>query len=343
MMQSITSLVAALVFLSMASGWASWAPAAELAVRTVPSRLIPVPETVSPALQQIIGQLAHETPKVPQTVADWNALVEASRTHSEQLAELLRNKLGVAISRQVTGGVPCYLVTPRVLTPRNRSRLLIGTGESVLLEAVEMAGLTGLKVIGIDYRMPPVHPFPAAIDDVMAVWKEVLRTAKPAHTAVFGTAFGGNLTLLLVQRARKEGLPLPAAIMVGTPWSDLSKTGDSYYTNAGLDSFTYEGLAEAAMKLYANGRDLRDPLLSPIYGDFSGFPPTFLVSGTRDLLLSNTVRVQRKLLQAGVPAQLEVEEGQSHGQYLYAATVDAPEALELYSHLGHFFDEHLGH
>ena len=115
-------------------------------------------------------------------------------------------------------------------------------------------------------------------------------------------------------------------------------------TAFGVDgTLTYEGFWEAVAKLYANGRDLKDPQLSPVYGDFNGFPPTYLVTGTRDLFLSNTVRVQQKLLQAGVPTQLEVEEGQYHLGYFDATGVDAPEGVELYSHVGQFFDAHLGH
>ena len=152
------------------------------------------------------------------------------------------------------------------------------------------------------------------------------------------------MVLSLVQRAKREGLPLPGAVMSGTPWSDLSKTGDSYYTNDGVDgTLSYDAFWEGVAKLYANGRDLKDPQLSPVYGDFNGFPPTYLVTGTRDLFLSNTVRVQQKLLQAGVPTQLEVEEGQYHLGYFDATGVDAPEGVELYSHVGQFFDAHLGH
>jgi acetyl esterase/lipase len=136
-------------------------------------------------------------------------------------------------------------------------------------------------------------------------------------------------------------MPLPAALMVGTPWSDLSKTGDSYFTNAGVDNglVAYEGLLEAAAHLYADGRDLKDPLLSPVYGEFAGFPPTLLTTGTRDLFLSNTVRVHRKLRRAGIVAQLDVYEGQAHGsRYL---TADAPETQELFGEMARFFDSHL--
>jgi monoterpene epsilon-lactone hydrolase len=205
-----------------------------------------------------------------------------------------------------------------------------------------MAGLGGYKVIGVDYRLLPEHPFPAAMDDAMAVWKEAIKSTKPVDIGVFGSSVGGSMVLSLVQRAKREGLPLPGAVMSGTPWSDLSKTGDSYYTNDGVDgTLSYDAFWSGVAKLYANGRDLKDPLVSPLYGDFSGFPPTFLVSGTRDLFLSNTVRVEQKLLQAGVPTELVVEEGQYHMAYLDAAMVDAPESTELYSYIAEFFNTYL--
>ena len=96
------------------------------------------------------------------------------------------------------------------------------------------------------------------------------------------------------------------------------------------------------MQLYVNGRNLKDPLVSPVYGDFAGFPPTLLISGTRDLFLSNTVRVHRKLLEADVPTQLIVEEGQSHTEYLFAAIEGAPEGAGLYAYVARFLDAHLG-
>jgi acetyl esterase/lipase len=261
-------------------------------------------------------------------------------------------RFGVTVAPQVIGGVRCYAVMPKVVGPNYRNRLVLGlhhggwvggAGESGLSEAIVIAGLVGSKVIAVDYRMLPDHPFPAAMDDALAVWKEVIKSTRPENIAVFGSSVGGGMVLSLVQRAKKEGLPLPGAVMSGSPWSDLSKTGDSYYANEGVDGdLAYDRFWEAVAKLYANGRDLRDPLLSPVYGDFSGFPPTYLVTGTRDLFLSNTVRVQQKLLQAGVPTQLEVLEGQSHMYYLIAATEGAPEGAELYSHVARFFDAYLG-
>jgi acetyl esterase/lipase len=261
-----------------------------------------------------------------------------------------RQHFEVDISERTIAGVRCYEVTPKNIPPKNRRRLLVtvhgggyvfGPGEAGTLEAVAMAGFSQMKVISIDYRMPPDFPYPAAMDDAMAVWKEVVRLVKPARIGLFGTSTGGGMTLAMVQRAKLEGLPLPAAIAPGTPWSDLSKTGDSYFTNEWLDNAlgAYEPLLSASAKLYANGLDLKDPRLSPVYGDFAGFPPTILTTGTRDLFLSNTVRVHRKLREAGVEAQLEVYEGQSHAQYIPDPA--APEAQEAFAEITKFFDRHL--
>lgn len=128
--------------------------------------------------------------------------------------------------------------------------------------------------------------------------------------------------------------------MAGTPWSDLTKTGDSYFANEYVDNTlcTYDGDLGAAAKLYAGAHDLKEPLLSPIYGDLSGFPPTVLITGTRDLFLSNTVRVHQKLLESGVPAELLVFEAQSHAQYY---TENAPETLAAHREVMQFFDQHL--
>jgi acetyl esterase/lipase len=264
---------------------------------------------------------------------------------------VLKAQFDVKVEPRVIGGVPCFVITPTVISDRNRNRLLFnvhggayvfGSGEGGTMEAIIMAGYAHMRIISVDYRMPPDFPYPAAMDDAMAVWQEVVKLAKPANIAIFGTSTGGGTTLAMIHRAISEGLPLPAAIAPGTPWSDLSKTGDSYFTNDSVDNalVAYDPLLSAEAKLYANGRDLKDPHLSPVYGDFRGFPPAILTTGTRDLFLSNTVRVHRKMREAGVTAQLEVFEGQSHAQCLQDPA--APESKEVFEEISKFFDEHLG-
>ena len=124
-----------------------------------------------------------------------------------------------------------------------------------------MAGFGRFKVLSIDYRRPPEFPYPAALDDSVAAWKGALKMAEPKNMAIFGTSAGGALTLSTILRAKQEGLPLPGAIAPGTPMSDLTKTGDSFYTNFMVDNVLVgsDGRCDAMAKLYANGHDLKDP------------------------------------------------------------------------------------
>jgi monoterpene epsilon-lactone hydrolase len=324
----------------------------EAGIREVPAKEIAVPTAgVSAQEQAVIGApLPPFWNDHPKDAAAWKALINMRADQINKALPGLRKKLGVNSQQVTIAGVNCYILTPDSIPEQNRNRLLIhvhgggyvfAPGESATREAILMAGFGKFKVISIDYRMPPDFPYPAAMDDAMAVWKESVRTNDPKKMAIFGTSTGGGMTLAMVLRARAEGLPLPAATAPGTPWSDMTKTGDTFYTNEKVDNIlvSNDGWLGDAAKLYANGHDLKDPQLSPIYGDLSGFPPTILTSGTRDLFLSNTVRVHRKLRQAGVVADLHVFEGQSHAQY--AGDADAPETAEHFGELTAFFDKYL--
>ena len=249
-------------------------------------------------------------------------------------------------------GVKVTVLTPDDIPPDHRDKLIVHVhggcyvyfpGASGTTEAVMMAGFGHYKVIAVDYRMPPDAYFPAALDDAVTVYKAALKTvADPKDVAIVGTSAGGALTLEMVLKAKADGLPMPGAIAPGTPMSDVTKTGDSFYANEFVDNVLVSpsGFCDAAAAFYAHGHDMHDPLLSPVYGDMHGFPPAILTTGTRDQLLSNTVRVHRKLRQAGVEAQLQVFEGESHAQYQFDDRV--PETKEAFGEITAFFDRHLG-
>jgi monoterpene epsilon-lactone hydrolase len=320
--------------------------------RVAPVKSIGNPaDDVSPEMQALIG--APYPPHFnadPKTPAEWKDLIDRRAKLSIDNIPALKEKLGVAVEETKIAGVHCFIVTPARISPANRARLLVhvhgggyvfGPGEAALPEAIMMAGFGGFKVISVDYRMPPDFPYPAAMDDAMAVWKDLVETHDPRRLAIFGTSTGGAMTLAMVLRAKDEKLPLPGAIAPGTPWSDIARIGDTYASNEWVDNVlvTWDGWLGRAAKLYANGASLKNPYISPIYGDFKDFPPTILTTGTRDLFLSNTVRTHRKLRRAGVTADLNVYEGQSHAQYQF--NVNAPETREAFTDIAKFFDRHL--
>ena len=171
-----------------------------------------------------------------------------------------------------------------------------------------------MPVYSIEYRLAPEHPFPAGLDDCMAVYKTLEDRLRSGNVVVFGGSAGGGLALAMLLRAKEDGLPMPAALGLFSPWSDLSRTGDSYFANEGRDPvLRWGGNLEYFAAAYAGDRDRKDPLLSPIHGDYDGFPPTLIVTGTRDLFLSNAVRLSRRMRLAGADAELRVWESMFHG------------------------------
>jgi len=343
---------AALLMAAVPGAMAQKAEPTALAPRDVPARSLPVPGDVSPEERALIAQpLRQNWDHPPSTPEGWRALANTGAATLAKNVPGMLERLHVKVESATMDGVKVFVLTPETIPPENSNRLLLhvhggcyvlNPGEAALPEAVFMAGFGHYKVIAVDYRMPPDAYFPAALDDVLTVWKAMLKQADPKAMAVFGSSAGGALTLEMVLRAKHEGLPLPAAIAPGTPMSDVTKVGDTFQTNALVDNVLVspDGFCDAATVFYAQGHDLKDPLLSPVYGDMHGFPPTILTTGTRDLLLSNTVRVHRKLRAAGVEAALQVFEGQSHAHYIRDDRT--PETKEAFEEIAGFFDAHLG-
>ena len=318
-------------------------------------RILPAPAGASDVLRNAI--MSGPVPGVeavrelvPKNEAEWLAVI-AERTE-ESLAQVrtLIEQFPVSVENDEIQGVNVYHVAPDEVDTRHENHLfcyvhggayILNGGEAGVLEAVVIALRAKMRVLSIDYRMPPPHPFPAGLDDVVTLYRHLLGNRPAKSMALGGSSAGSGLILAAVHKFIQQGLDLPGALYAGTPWTDLTKTGDSYYTNEGIDRLlvTYDGLLAGAAKLYAGDHDLKDPLISPIYGDFRGFPPTFLVTGTRDLFLSCTARAHIALRAAGAVADILVYEGMSHGEY--GAVADSPESQQTYAELNAFLLQHL--
>ena len=192
-----------------------------------------------------------------------------------------------------------------------------------------LARLTRRRVFSVDYRLAPEHPFPAATDDAFAAYRWLSGRGDAALLVLAGDSAGGGLVLGTMVRARDAGLPLPAAAVCFSPWTDLSGGGDSVQSNEGrCPMFVRKNIADFA-DVYLGGTPANDPRASPAFADLSGLPPTLIQVGADELLLDDSRRVHDRMLEAGSPSRLEIFDGVCHGwQMLTGFLPEANTALE---------------
>jgi epsilon-lactone hydrolase len=240
-------------------------------------------------------------------------------------------------------GVRSRLFTPPNVPPDKQNRILInvhGGGFVVdsgsFVESIPIASLTRTPVLTVYYRLANEAPFPAAVDDTVAVYKELLKTYKPENIVLYGTSAGAVLTGEVAARMKKDSIPLPAALGFFTGAADFTRAGDSqaFFGVPGLVGAPFSTTGSP----YLKGVDPKDPLVSPIFADLRGLPPTLNITGTRDPLLSGTANFHRALLKAGVKSELIVYDAMSHAFWYMIGTPESKEALEA---MAEFFDRQL--
>jgi len=300
-------------------------------------RAIPVPKTISPEAQALM-------------VSGERWMPQSGTKESASFMEKMKAAYPVDVEATTFGGVKVWAVTPKRLAPKKRDRLLIclhGGGftsdSGSLIESIPMAALTGTKVISVQYRLAPQFPFPAAVDDSAAVYSAALKSHTPRKIAIYGTSAGAVLAAQTAVQVRKSALPMPAVLGFFSGYVDLARYGDSrfLYGSGGLKDFSamIEPLKGLGMVPYVGEHDRRDPVLSPMYADLKGFPPTLCMTSTRDHCLSGTVDFHRALLRAGVDARLMVFDAMPHAFWY---RFDLPESKEALVAQASFLDQHLG-
>ena len=308
------------------------------------TRVVPVPETISAQAQKALGRPEPDQgPPVP--LAMRRSLTDAYTARARVAWTLLcPNQL----VEDKIAGVPVRIVTPEGLPEANRDKVLLNlhgggfnSDSGSYTESIPIAGYTKIKVVAVLYRLAPEHPFPAAVDDSVAVYKELLKTYKPEHIVIYGTSAGAILTAEVASKLKQLGLPMPAALGIFSGLGDFARNGDSMalYALRGLSGHLDPPEATPHDPAYVSTTDPKDPILSPIYSDLHGLPPTLFVTSGRDLLLSGTVNLHRAYLNAGVDARLVVYDALTHA-FWYDPQL--PEAIEANHIMADFFVKQLG-
>jgi monoterpene epsilon-lactone hydrolase len=309
------------------------------------TRVVPIPTTVSPEAQAWLESLNNKK-HGPETLEQRRAATDEWRKGASAEA---RKLYPVNVEETTTAGVRTDIITPLEMPPANRSRVLInlhGGGFNAdsgsLIEGVPICNLAKIKVVSVYYRLAPENPFPAAVEDVVAVYKELLKTYKPRNIGIFGTSAGAALTAEVTSQLKQSSTPLPGALGMFSIHADYSRVSDS------LQLFTLDGFPGTLDRgepdhprpdPYAGATNPKDPVLSPLFADLKNWPPSLLVTSTRDLLLSDTATFHRSLLGAGNDTQLVVYEALPHAFWYHFQLPETKEALQL---MARFFDEKLG-
>jgi len=306
--------------------------------------LVPVPKTISPQAQQQLVAAAKRPSPTDTPLWERREQIDAVM---HGLNDVARSRYQVEIIDVDIDGVACHVVLSadgrsagKVLINLHAGGFVIGSG--ALVEAIPIAALTGATVIAVDYRLAPERPYPAAIDDILAVYRHTLEDHSAADVGIFGTSAGGFLTGQAIAHLLRDNLPVPACAGIFSAGGDFGDLGDtaSIFNMGGFTGDRLHPLdhPHSDIAQYLAGANPTDPLISPALGDLSAFPPTMLVSGTRDATLSATALMHRALRRHGVPAELYVFEAMAHGFWY---NLDLPETIEALDAMATFFKTQL--
>jgi len=264
---------------------------------------------LAPAMRVLKALHSAGTPEV-QTLEE----LEKQRRNQELLGNLTAEMTDMSWEPFDLAGMPAAWM--RLQRPHRRRRAVLychgggytsgNLGYSKVL-ASKLTKATGYDVLTFEYRLAPEHPYPAAVEDGVRAWNYLMQLGYGARDVVLaGDSAGGNLALVLCHRLKAAGRMLPAALILMSPWTDMTASGPSYTERSEIDPILTAEYIHGVRAVYAGNRDLRDPSLSPLFGDFTSFPPTLIQVGTHEILYSDAERLRDAMLSSGVECRLEV-------------------------------------
>lgn len=246
---------------------------------------------------------------------------------------------GTQVERVQIEHIPAEWVTPPRVTEDGVLLYLHGGGYSAGSAAshrglvAQLAKAAGIRALVPEYRLAPEHPFPAALEDAVTVYKYLLRQGVPPHRIILaGDSAGGGLAVATLVALRDQGIPLPAGAVLLSPWTDLAGTGESLRTRAKQDPWLVPEGVRPVAALYHGDTPPTHPLVSPLYADLHGLPPMLIHVGDSEILLSDATRLAEKARQAGVPVSLHVWPGMFHVFHIFYPFV--PEAHKAIREIG---------
>jgi len=285
---------------------------------TMPTPIETSVRSSSGRLSVFLLDLMLKSPFRPKlAVADGELL--RSRKSMDRWGEKMPPVRGVTVTNETLAGLYCEIHTPgdahsnQVLLYFHGGGFCLGSPRSHRNLVSRLAQAAGIRAVVPDYRKSPEHPFPAALDDTVRLYRYFLdQGIKPANIVFAGDSAGGNLVLTTLLKLKQEGLPLPAAGCPISPWCDVSLGGETIQSNAAKDFILTPLLLQQFGERYVGQERWNDPLVSPVQGDFAGLPPLLIQVGSREILLDDARRVAQRAAQAGVPVQLEVWDDMQH-------------------------------